>query len=319
MPVRDDDLTRALRDVAPPVDPSQAYERIVGKRARRRAVRRARLGALGLVAALVVVGSAVVLSRDEQSTRVNTPVAPAPKGWAPISLATDQGYLRGPLTVSHRGEEELVSVTAYDRDGKGAFTYPPSHIVRFDPRTLEVIDRVDLKAEILSIVDGGNGDRFAVTRNPDPEGPETAGVFFKRIAADGTVTSTDLPPGTVVTGPLVPKADGVYLPTRDALLAIAGDGHIESSAPARAQPVASGLTLPQGFEPTIVKASGPRVWVEGTRGGEPTVVIGECCGTGAKVLHVLTLRGGEDTAFAWVTDDTVLATSGGELLRHRVG
>ena len=72
---------------------------------------------------------------------------------------------------------DLVSVAAYEkRSASGGFDFPPSRIVRFDPETLEVVDRVDLKAEILSVADGADGVRWAITRNKDPDGPVLAGT-----------------------------------------------------------------------------------------------------------------------------------------------
>lgn len=207
MPAREADIERALRDIAPAVDEHDAFERVAQKRTRRRTARTARLGVLAVVVALVAV-SIVLLARDTHPARVTTPVAPAGKA-TPLVLSTDEGYLRGPLTRSGA----LVSVAAYDRDGNGGYNFPPSRIVRFDPDSLRVVDRVDLKAEVLSVVDGAGGVRYAVTRNHDPDGPVTAGVFLKRIGPDGSVTSASLPPGTSVTGDLVVDATYVALPT----------------------------------------------------------------------------------------------------------
>ena len=225
MPVRDEDLARALRDAAPEIDPRGAFDRVTAKRARRRTVRAMRTGVLALVAVAVVGGGVVLLGGDSERTRVDTPVAPAPvPGAENVTLEPDPGwYLRGPLVVS----DGTVSVAAYDRGADATpFAFPPSRIVRFDAETLGVIDRVDLKAEILSIASGDDGVRWAVTRNPDPEGPLLPGTFLKRIAADNTVRSTDLPPGTEIAGDVAVIAGSVWVPVRDGVLQLDLNGRL---------------------------------------------------------------------------------------------
>jgi hypothetical protein len=308
MPVDDQRLERALRDAAPPVEGADAFERVAAKRARRRTVRAARLSGIAALGAVVVVASVVLVTRDEDRTRVDSaPVAGTP-GVAPVSLAGEAGYLRGPLTVSG----DLVSVAAYEQPAAdGGFDFPPSRIVRFDPETLAVIDRVDLKAEILSVADGADGVRWAITRNKDPEGPVLAGTFLKRIAADGTVTSTDLPPGTVIGGPVTVTPTSVLVPTGTDALAFDLDGH---RRPGDGQ--LATLTFgssPRGFvrDPMrAVQVHGPRMLVEGTYRGVRGAVLAE----DGRVVDTISLPG-RDVAFAWVDDDTVLATTDGRLVR----
>lgn len=240
MPAREADIERALREVAPSVDGHDAFERVAQKRARRKNARTARLGALAVVVALVAV-SVVLLARDNDPAGVTTPVAPAGNA-TPLVLSTDEGYLRGPLTRSGA----LVSVAAYDRDGNGGYDFPPSRIVRFDPDTLKVVDRVDLKAEILSVIDGADGVRYAVTRNHDPDGPVAAGVFLKRIDRDGTVTSVPLPPGTDITGGLVVDAAYIVLPTSAGALWFDAEGQLVPRPPGLDDPAASSVLSGHG-------------------------------------------------------------------------
>ena len=129
----------------------------------------------------------------------------------PVILDTDEGYLRGPLFVG----PTALSVAAYDRTGDGSFTFPPSRIVRVDGST--VVDRVDLKAEILSITEG-EGARWAITRNPPARDGSPPQTFLKRIAADGTVKSTSLPDGSVPNGPVAAAGGAVWVPVRDGVV-----------------------------------------------------------------------------------------------------
>ena len=273
MPVRDDDLERALREAAPRIDTEGVLDRVSAKRARRRSARAARMTALTLVAIIVTIGGVVLLARDEDRARVTTPATRVPAS-TPIALDRDEGYLRGPLTLSG----DLVSVAAYDRDGRGGYDFPPSRIVRFDPDTLEVVDRVDLKAEILDVADGVDGVRWAITRNPDPDGPTTAGVFLKRIAPDGAVQSFSLPPGTQVTGPVSTVNSWAIIPTSTGTLV---------------------------FDGVVVRGGSPQQTPAGDAPDPPPAVR-------------RALSGSRDAAFVRVNDNTVLATSNGRLLRIHV-
>ena len=69
--------------------------------------------------------------------------------------------------------------------------------------------------------------------------------------------------------------------------------------------------LPVRFAPASVAAFDGRVWVEGTVNGSPAVVLIE----GTAVRATVVLDEGRDASFAWVSPDTVLAVSGGTLLR----
>ena len=188
---------------------TRVLDRVAAKRARRRRVKRVELAAVAAVVVFAVVGlTAVVTNRGGDSTpHVAAPTAKtgarivdgggAVSGAAgrvvtpqPVTLDTDEGYLRGPLFVG----PTALSVAAYDRTGDGSFTFPPSRIVRITGST--VVDRVDLKAEILSITEG-EGARWAVTRNPPTGDGSPPQTFLKRIAADGTVHSAPLPDGAV--------------------------------------------------------------------------------------------------------------------------
>lgn len=341
MPVRDDDFTRALRDAAPAVDPADAYEQVRAKRARRATARRARIGVLAALVIVLGVGGIALVARNDGPAHVSTPAASAPTttttrppvGWFPVKLATDEGYLRGPLTLSERDGRTLVSAAAYDRDADGSFSFPPSRIVRFDPTTLKVADRVDLKAEILSVVDADDGVRFALTRNPDPEGPTLPGLFLKRIAADGTVQSTPLPPGTTTTGGIMwhGGSGAVYL-TAQYFQEFDADGRLSGPVGATIWPAPE---LPTGFvlrpaadviasrsvAPDEARAAASSVastgqlWYQGTLDGVPAVALVR----DGVSPQVVTFPGGTDTSFAWVDDHNVLATSGGKLYRHPVG
>jgi hypothetical protein len=308
MPVDDQRLERALRDAAPNVGSAGAFERIAAKRAHRRALRTARLGGLATLGAIVVVVSVVLVARDEQRPRVTTPPASATEGTTPLSLDGETGYLRGPLTVSG----DLVSVAAYEtRSADGGFDFPPSRIVRFDRRTLDVIDRVDLKAEILSVADGANGVRWAITRNEDPEGPVKAGTFLKRIAPDGHVESFPLPPGTEVTGDVVVEPQRVLVPTRAGALPFGIDG--TRGEPDGAYSASLIDVAVPGFVAEDVHSGGGRTWITGTLDDGSAVALVD----GASVVDTITLPG-RDVSFAWVDDNTVLATTDGRLVRIAV-
>ncbi len=308
MPVDDERLERALRDAAPPIASAGAFERVASKRARRRTMRTARLGALASVAAVVVVASVLLVARDEDPARVTAPAATVP-GATTLSLTPPDDrydYLRGPLTMSG----DLVSVAAYKGDGAGGFDFPSSYIVRFDPATLEVVDEVELRAEILSVADGADGVRWAVTRNKDPDGPVPAGHFLKRVDPNGTVHSFDLPAGTDVTGDVTVIGPNVLVPTRAGMLSFDAQGTPRDGDVVVRLPILADIDVPPGFVAEETRSAGDRTWVTGTRNGARAVVLLD----GTTVVDTIILPG-RDVSFVWVDDDTVLATTDGRLVR----
>jgi hypothetical protein len=228
--MREDQLERSLRASAPRVPTTGVLDRVAQKRARRRSVRRLELGALATVVVVAVASAVVLLTHDDGGvTRIEAPAAAlrarvvagdatvvtrdtgSSRPALPIALDPDQGYVRGPLSVSG----STLSFAAYDHDG-ATFTFPPSRIVRVDDRTFREEGRTDLKAEILSMADG-EGARWAVTRNPAPA-TGLPDAFLKRITAEGRVTSTLLPPGTDPVGNIAVGAGAVWIPLRDGVL-----------------------------------------------------------------------------------------------------
>ncbi len=221
-------IRAAVRDSARmPLD-EDVMASVAGKRARRRAVRRVEAGALAVAAVVaLVVASVVVLGGgDDHTTRVAAPPARSsmPKVRVVdadgttmraathfVALDADEGYVRGPLIV----QGDTITAAAYDRSGK-SFTFPPSRIVRF---TLDghVLDRVDLKGEILSLTQG-EGARWALTRDkvvlapPDPE------FRVKRIGSIGQPRSNAVPRGEQPVGDLFAGGGAVWLPVTDGVL-----------------------------------------------------------------------------------------------------
>jgi hypothetical protein len=310
VPIAEDDVARALRSAAvAAVDTTGVVERVAAKRARRRTTRALGMSVVAVVLAFVVVGSVVLVSRDHDA-RITTPAATA-QGVVPIVLSPDQGYLRGPLTMS----DDLVSVAAYEPDGAGGYEFPGSRVVRFDPGTLQVRDRVDLKAEIVSVADGADGVRWAITRNRDPDGPEgpvPAGHFLKRIDADGTVHSFDLPAGTDAVCCVKVLEDRAVVPTSRDVLVFDLQGRPTSTA--GLFPSDGRLMVVDGMAVEQTHRAGNRTWYTGVRGGLPAVVLQER----GRIVDTITLPGADEGSFVWVDDDNVLATSGGRLLRIAV-
>jgi hypothetical protein len=72
------------------------------------------------------------------------------------------------------------------------------------------------------------------------------------------------------------------------------------------------LELPSGFAPTVISRVDDRVWVTGTAGGAPAVVL--LRGTDG-IRSTIVLEQGRDASFAWIRPNAVLAVSGGELLQ----
>ena len=174
-----------------------------------------------------------------------------------------------------------------------------------------MVDRVDLKAEIISVADGADGVRWAITRNQDPDGPVMAGTFLKRIAPDGTVRSIR---------PAARDRDHRRRRGGAAACARPDDGPGRSTfaldgtrGDARRCVLGrrtSTCAVP-GFVAEEMRSAGPRTWITGTLDGVPAVVLLD----GATVLDTITCPARTDVSFAWVDDDTVLATSDGRLLR----
>jgi hypothetical protein len=229
MPVDEHRIERALESAAPAVDTGHVLERVVTKRARRRKVRRIEGGVLALVLVAVIALAAVLTTGDDGSS----PEIAAPgarlsarivRGGGAVSGATgtvvipravalnpDEGYLRGPLFVGARA----FSLAAYDRAANGTFTFPPSRIVRVEGD--QVLDRVNLQAEVLSIADG-EGARWAVTENPPtPDGamPQT---FLKRITGNAVAHDELLPMGAEPVGSVAAVGGAVWVPVRDGVL-----------------------------------------------------------------------------------------------------
>jgi hypothetical protein len=234
--VDDRRIEEALDAAAPVVDTGRVLDRVATKRRRRHRVRRIEAGALALVVLAVIGLTAVLTTRDDGSSpQIAAPGARlsarivrgdgAVSGTAgttvfprPVALDPDEGYLRGPLLVG----SSALSLAAYDRAASGTFTFPPSRIVRVDGD--QVLDRVDLKAEVLSITDG-EGARWAVTENPPTLDGTVPQTFLKRIVGNGDVPSVQLPPGSEPVGSVAAVGGAVWVPVRDGVLQFdAADG-----------------------------------------------------------------------------------------------
>jgi hypothetical protein len=229
MPADDRRLERALEAAAPAVDTGRVLERVATKRARRRTARRMEGGVLALILVLVIGATAVLTTRDDGSSpQIAAPgaglTARVVQGAAAVSatagavvvpravaLAADEGYLRGPLYVG----SSALSLAAYDRAANGTFTFPPSRILRLDGTQL--LDRVDLQAEVLSITDG-EGARWAVTENPPTRDGTMPQTFLKRITANTVANSQLLPAGSEPVGSVAAVGGAVWVPVRDGVL-----------------------------------------------------------------------------------------------------
>ncbi len=222
MPVDDHRIERALHDAAPVVDTDRVLDRIATKRTRRRQVRRMQLGALALVAALVIGATTLLLTGDDGpsphvaapgsqlSARVvdgNDPVGGGAGRLAtpkPVVLDADPGPLQGPLFAG----SSALALASYDPVESSTH----SHVVRVDGT--HVVDVVDFKAHVMSITEG-EGARWALTRNLIPTGAGTVpDAFLKRIAADGRPTSVPLPRDADPVGPVAAIGGAVWVPTR---------------------------------------------------------------------------------------------------------
>jgi hypothetical protein len=229
MPDLDDRLRAAVRDGARAPQMPDVMDRVVQKRAHRRAVRRAQMTAAGVAAVIAIAaGSIAALTGGESddTTRIAAPPGPssAPKAYVygaagqrsnarvhRVALDLDEGYVRGPLLV----QDGVITAAAYDRAGD-SFTVPPSRIIRF---TLEghVVDRVDLKGEILSLA-SGEGARWALTRDKEVLAPPDPEFRVKRIAVDGAVLSNAVPRGEEPAGDIFAGGGAVWLPVKDGVL-----------------------------------------------------------------------------------------------------
>jgi hypothetical protein len=70
--------------------------------------------------------------------------------------------------------------------------------------------------------------------------------------------------------------------------------------------------LPRGFSANGIASTDGRIWVEGAVNGAPAVVL---LGDKTGIRSTVVLDKGRNTSFAWVSAETLLATSNGTLLR----
>jgi hypothetical protein len=390
MPVDDQRIERALEASAPTVDTGRVLERVATKRARRRTARRIEGGVLALVLVAVIGLTAVLTTRDDGSSpQIAAPGAAlsarvvsggdAVDGDAgrlerptPIDLDADPGQLRSPLVVG----SAWLSFASYDRSESVPAL---SHVVRVDGQ--HVVDVVDFKARVISITEG-EGVRWALTQNLRATGGTAPDTFLKRIAADGSTTSTQLPVDSVPVGPVAAVGGAVWVPTRAGLVQFDTNGGLVRSIALGAADTRSvaaigksawvtdgavglrrldpstgatsdtrgvgslpllsaagdllngwvlegtsrltllgpdlratgGVTLPQGFTGSTVTVGAGRVWVTGTVGGAPAIVLLD----GDRVLATVVLRNSRDAAMVWSARQTVTVLSNGGLVSFPV-
>ena len=101
----------------------------------------------------------------------------------------------------------------------------------------------------------------------------------------------------------------MLVPTRSGSLTFALDGTRGETDGAMSS-TSLDVAVP-GFVAEEMRSAGPRTWITGTLDGVPAVVLLD----GSTVLDTITVPGRDHVSFAWVDDDTVLATSDGRLLR----
>ncbi|MEX1006907.1 MAG: hypothetical protein WD271_03585 [Acidimicrobiia bacterium] len=173
--------------------------------------------------------------------------------------------------------------------GSGAVWIPVRDgVLRYDAATARLTARIDLSPTDTRAVAVGSGV-ISVT---------TAGGGVQLLRPDGSGTLK--PSGGVADGPVIDLAqDGV-----GGVLTLGTDG-------ATGQVHVGDQRLPRGFAATSLSAADGRVWVEGTAGGAPAVVL---LG-GAHGMTTVVLDKGRDASFAWIGPNTVLAVSNGTLLR----
>lgn len=129
-----------------------------------------------------------------------------------IPFAPQQGFVRGPLLESNK----VLWAAGYERFGT-SYTFPPSHLITFDPASGAVTRQIDLQGEIVSIAVDGS-DLWALTRERsiDADGVEHR---IKRIDASATVPdSMPLPPGSVPAGSIAAGSGTAWVPLRDGVL-----------------------------------------------------------------------------------------------------
>jgi hypothetical protein len=129
-----------------------------------------------------------------------------------LTLDSELEYVRGPLLE----RDDLVWASAYRRVGT-EHDYPPSEVLLFDPVSGAVLLEVSLQGEVMSLARDGD-DLWALTheRRIDADGVEHR---VKRIDAQGTVDSMEVPPGSVPAGPIVATAGRAWVPVGDGVLA----------------------------------------------------------------------------------------------------
>jgi hypothetical protein len=163
-------------------------------------------------------------------------------------------------------------------------------VLRYDPATARLSSRIELAPADRRSVGFANGLVWVTTTGPgaltlfQPDGSNAPSVGV----VDGE-------------GPVLDVLD-LTDDSDDSLLILGTD------ATGRARVGDQGL--PAGFSATAISAVDGRVWVEGTVSGAPAVVL-----VGESGLRTVVLDKGRDASFAWVSKDTVLAVSGGTLLR----
>jgi hypothetical protein len=131
---------------------------------------------------------------------------------AAVTFAPQQSFVRGPLLDSNT----VLWAADYERFGT-SYTFPPSHLITFDPVSGAVTRQIDLQGEIMAIAADGS-DLWALTheRSIDADGVE---YRVKRIDASATVPdSMPLPPGSVPTGSIAAGSGTAWVPLRDGVL-----------------------------------------------------------------------------------------------------
>src|SRR5688572_5716405 len=161
MPDAEDRIRAALRATAREPSTEGVTQRVRIKRQRRQTRRKVEAGML--VAALVAAGAVISATVLDENNKAPHEIAVPPRQTegpivriadgldidgegsvakvTQVRIATDEGFLRGPLLVTG----DVLTFAAYDRVGDG-WDYPPSHIIRLHEDGT-VLDRVDLKGE----------------------------------------------------------------------------------------------------------------------------------------------------------------------------
>ena len=227
MPDTDDRIRDALRATAREPSTEGVTQRVRLKRQRRQTLRKIEAGVL--VAALVAAGAVISVNVLDENKAPHEIAVPPRQTEGPIvrvtdgldiegegsvakvtqvRIAPDEGFVRGPWLASG----DLLTFAAYDRVGD-SWDYPPSHIVRVEEDGT-VVDRVDLKGEILSLAEG-EGARWALTRDKTVTDAE---FRVKRIGPDNVATTSAVPLGEQPVGDIVAGGGGVWVPVVDGVL-----------------------------------------------------------------------------------------------------